>query len=128
MLLLSVPSAGSGGAASALAISAQALSAPERVARAAGPVLCSPRFLPVRAAAPGWRSQPRRLRRVTPLVACDEASAAMPQSRSFPAKVSRQRSRSSLRGFRRWPSRPSARTLICTRGLAWCVCRLSDTQ
>jgi hypothetical protein len=71
MLLLSLRSAGSGDAASALVISAQACNAPERVALAAGPDLCSLRFLPIWSWALGWRSQPRRLRRETPRVACD---------------------------------------------------------
>jgi len=56
MFLLSLRSAGSGDAASALVISAHACSAPEGVARNAGPGLCSLRFLPVRAPARGWRS------------------------------------------------------------------------
>jgi len=46
-------------------------------------------------------STPRRL-----------ASASIPHPRSFSAKVSRQRCRSALRGFRRLPCLDSARTLI----------------
>ena len=72
MLLLSLRSAGSGDAASALVISAQACSAPERVARNAGPRLvlaallagsgcCAWLALPAAQAAP--RDAPGRLRR-----------------------------------------------------------------
>ena len=60
-----------------------------------------------------WIALPHAARRLPRRLGLD------PRSRSFAAKVSRQRCKSVLRGFSRRPCFDSARTLMCTCGLAW---------
>ena len=115
-------SAASSDMASARLNSLQASTASALVARACDPLLVSGRLVHSRLSSRALIRHRGSQLRLRPRVAWRVASASTPQSHNFSAKVSRQRCKSALRGFSRFPCLDSARTLMCTCGLAWWSC------